>query len=122
VGSYLDRWARQLVRRGIRAGLIEGSNIWLSIGAIAWLFRFLAKRPPVSVRVERLRLGESLVVSHVPAQPRTRRERRKAARAGAKLEARTAKLEQRRAARLRSGRAGAEQPLAGVGGDLEDPA
>lgn len=122
MGSYLDRWARQLVRRGIRAGLIEGSNIWLSIGAIAWLFRFLARRPPVSVRVERLRLGESLVVSHVPAPPRTRRERRKAARAGAKLEARSAKLDRRRAARLQSGGAGTEHPPSEVGGALEEPA
>ncbi len=91
----LDRWARQLARRGIRTGLIEGSNIWLSVGAIAWLLRFLSRRPPSQVRVERLGLGESLVVSHVPAPPRGRR----------------AKLEALKAA-----------PAGGSGGDDEDAA
>jgi hypothetical protein len=86
VGSYIDRWVRQLVRRGVRSGLIEGSNVWLSIGALAWLFRLLYRRQPAEVSVERLRLGESVVVSHVPAPPRTKRAKRKAAAKAAKLE------------------------------------
>jgi len=100
VRSFLDRWTRQLVRRGIRAGLIEGSNIWLSIGAIAWLFRFLTRRQPARVSVENLRLGESVLVTHVAAPPRGRRARRKAARKAAKLEARE---EKRRSSRRGGG-------------------
>jgi hypothetical protein len=124
VGSYLDRWARRLVRRGIRAGLIEGSNVWLSIGAVAWLFRFLSRRPPAEVRVERLRLGESLVVTHLPAPPRGRRAKRKAARKAAELEERKAKPAERHARRQRSGRgdrAGRPEAEGPVGeGDGED--
>lgn len=107
VRSYLDRWARQLVRRGIRSGLIEGSNLWLSIGAIAWLLRFLARRPSPQVSVEQLRLGESLIVSHVPAPPRSRRARRKAAREAAKLEEILAKKQAKREASRRYARAAA---------------
>lgn len=103
--SYLDRWTRQLVRRGVRSGLIEGSNTWLSIGAVAWLVRFLSRRPPLQVSVERLRLGESLIVTHVPAPPRSRRQRRKAARTAAKLEARQAEQQAKREASRRYARA-----------------
>jgi hypothetical protein len=105
VRRYLDGWARQLVRRGVRSGLIEGSNVWLSIGAIAWLFRLLTKRPPPQVSVERLRLGESLTVSHVPAPPRSRHAKRKAARKVAKLEQRLACKQARREASRRYARA-----------------
>jgi len=104
--SFLDRWTRQLVRRGIRAGLIEGSNIWLSVGAIAWLFRFLTRRQPARVTVERLRLGESVLVTHVAAPPRGRRARRKLARKAAKLEARREK----RGSGRRSGRRSGHRP------------
>jgi hypothetical protein len=111
VRSYLDRWARQLVRRGVRSGLIEGSNLWLSIGAIAWLFRFLSKRPSPQVSVEQLRLGESLIVSHVPAPPRSRRARKKAARKAAKLEQRVARQQAKREASRRYRRAQAKAAL-----------
>lgn len=90
---YLDRWARQLIRRGVKSGLIEGSNLWLSVGAIAWLARFLLRRPAPEVTTERLRLGESVVVSHVPAPPRSRRAKRKAARKIAEQAARQTKKE-----------------------------
>jgi hypothetical protein len=112
VRRFLDRWARQLVRRGIRSGLIEGSNLWLSIGAIAWLFRFLSKRQAPQVSVERLRLGESVVVSHVPAPPRTRRARNKAARKAEKAARRQAKLVAKREASRRHARAAAKAGLA----------
>jgi hypothetical protein len=108
VGSRLDRWTRQLVRRGVRAGLIEGSNIWLSIGAIAWLFRFLSRRSPAQVSVEQLRLGESIIVSHVPAAPRGKRAKRNAAREAAKLEERTAREQAKREASRRNIRATAK--------------
>ncbi len=91
-----ERWTRQLVRRGIREGLIEGSDAWLSIAAIVWLFRFLSRRPPPQVSVARLRVGESLVVSHVRPPPRTRRARKKATRREARAEDDRAKQEARR--------------------------
>ena len=109
---YLDRWARQLIKRGIRSGLIEGSNLWLSIGAVVWLLRLLARRPSPQVSVERLRLGESLVVSHVPAPPRSKRAKAKAARAAAKLEKRRARRQARREASRRYGRAQAKAAAA----------
>ena len=111
---YLDRWARQLVRRGVRSGLIEGSNLWLSIGAIAWLFRLLSKRPSPQVSVEQLRLGESVIVSHVPAPPRSRRAKRKAARKAAELAQRRAKQQAKREASRRYARASAKAAAAGA--------
>jgi hypothetical protein len=111
---FLDRWARQLVRRGVRSGLIEGSNLWLSIGAIAWLFRLLSKRPSPRVSVEQLRLGESMIVSHVPAPPRSRRAKRKAARKAAELAQRRAKQQAKREASRRYARASAKAAAAGA--------
>ena len=111
---FLDRWARQLVRRGVRSGLIEGSNLWLSIGAIAWLLRLLSKRPSPRVSVEQLRLGESMIVSHVPAPPRSRRAKRKAARKAAELAQRRAKRQAKREASRRYARASAKAAEAGA--------
>jgi hypothetical protein len=108
VRRYLDRWTRQLVRRGFRSGLIEGSNLWLSIGAIAWLLRFLSRKQAPKVSVESLRLGESIVVSHVPAPPRTRRARKKALRQADKLERRQDKVEADPQPSRRDARAAAE--------------
>ena len=132
--SFLDRWTRQLVRRGLRAGLIEGSNLWLSIGAVVWLLRFLSRRDTPQVTVQELRLGESVIVSHVPAPARTRREKKKAARKAAELEQRQAKLQAKREASRRNrramakaarARAASEEPSAVAGrrraeGELED--
>jgi hypothetical protein len=108
VGNYLDNWARQLVRRGLRSGLIEGSNVWLSVGAIAWLFRFLSRRPSPQVNFEELRLGESLIVSHVPAPPHNRRARRKAARKADSQARRESKRQAKREASRRYVRAAAK--------------
>ncbi|MGO9334972.1 MAG: hypothetical protein ACLQCU_13165 [Acidimicrobiales bacterium] len=101
MGSFLDRWARRLVRRGVRSGLIEGSNVWLSIAAIAWLLRLMIRRQPAQVSVERLGLGESVIVSHVPAPPRSRRAKKKAVREAAKLEQRRAEQQAKREASRR---------------------
>ena len=98
--------------RGIRSGLIEGSNVWLSIGAVAWLFRFLSKRPSPQVTVEQLRLGESLIVSHVPAPPRSRRAKKKATRKAAQLERRQARAQAKREASRRYARAKAKEARA----------
>jgi len=113
VRAYIDRWIRQLVRRGVRSGLIEGSNLWLSIGALAWLFRFLTRKSAPQVTLERLRLGESVLVSHVPAPPRSRRAKKKVAKQLAKQERlaakRQAKLEASRRYRRAAARASREE-------------
>jgi len=128
VRKYLDRWVRQLIRRGVRSGLIEGSNLWLSIGAIAWLVRLLSRRPAPVVSVERLRLGESVLVSHVPAPPATRRAKKKAAAKAAKLERRETQLQSRRETSRRRARAAAKAARRTTTfgqddreGDLEEP-
>jgi hypothetical protein len=92
----------------VRSGLIGGSNVWLSVGALAWLFRLLYRRQPAEVSVERLRLGESVIVSHVPAPSRTKRARHKAAVKAAKLEQERLKRQARREASRRYARATAK--------------
>ena len=79
--GLVDSLARRLVRRGIRRGLAEGSTLWVAIGALAWLVRLLARPDAPKVARERLRLGETIVVTHAPAPP-SRRARRRAARRG----------------------------------------
>ena len=108
MGRYLERWARQLVKRGWRDGVVGGSNVWLSVGAVVWLFRLMWRKPAAKVHVEELALGESLLVSHVPAPPRTRRDKRKAARREVKRAARQAKVEASRYARAQAKVAAAE--------------
>lgn len=119
--SYFDRWVRQLIRRGVRSGLIEGSNLWLSIGAVAWLVRLLTRRPAPVVSVERLRLGESVVVSHVPAPPASRRARKKAAKKAVKAAWRqeTARSEQDGGRRARREQRAARAAAARGGDDPE---
>jgi|HubBroStandDraft_1064217.scaffolds.fasta_scaffold61325_3 hypothetical protein len=77
----LDRLARRLVRNGVRRGVVEGNDLWLALGALALLYRVLSKKDAPLRATERLALGESIVVTHVPADP-TRRQLRKATRSG----------------------------------------
>jgi len=77
----LDPIARRLVRRGVRQALAEGSGVWLAIGVVAAVVRLLLRPEEPQVVHEELRVGETIVVRHLPgpAQP-TRRERRREAR------------------------------------------
>lgn len=79
--GLVDSLARRVVRRGLRRGLAEGSAAWIALGALAWLARLLLRPEQPRVATEQLRLGETLVVRHLPPPP-TRRQRRKAARRG----------------------------------------
>lgn len=72
-----DRLTRDLIRRAIRRGLLEGSWIWLVIGAVVLVARLLGRAEVPRISTERLQVGESLLVTHVPAPP-TRRQRRRA--------------------------------------------
>lgn len=78
----LDRFARRLVRDGLRRGVFEGNDLWLALGALALLYRVLSKKDPPLRATERLALGESIVVAHVAAPP-TKRQVRRAAAGGA---------------------------------------
>lgn len=75
-GSLIERVTRNLVRRGVRDGLLAGNGVWMALGAVAWLIRFLRKRPSPKVVTETLRSGESIVVTNVPAPPFGRRARK----------------------------------------------
>jgi hypothetical protein len=83
VFGLVDSLARRLVRRGLRDGLIGGSTVWAVVGAAAWLARLLLRREEPLVVREDLKLGERIVVAHVPPPPtraelrRARRQRRK---------------------------------------------
>ncbi len=74
--SWFERLTAALVRRGFREGLLGGSGLWLAVGAVAWLARFLARRPERSVVVEEIALGESITVTSVPPPPSGRRRRK----------------------------------------------
>ena len=79
MAGLVDSLVRRAVRKGLRQGLAQGSAGWVALGAAAWLLRFVLRPEPAKVTREDLRLGETLVVRHLPAPP-TRRERRKAER------------------------------------------
>jgi hypothetical protein len=65
------------MRRGLRRGLVEGSVAWLVIGAAAWVVRYVTRPDPPLVARENLRLGESVLVTHLPASGRDRPRRRR---------------------------------------------
>src|ERR1700689_5380362 len=67
--GLVDNLARRIVRRGFRRGLIEGSSIWLVAGALAWLVRIVVRPEAPKMTREDLRVGESIIVTHLPAPP-----------------------------------------------------
>lgn len=79
--SYVDAVARRLVRRGLRAGLLEGNRTWLAVAAIAAVVRLLWRAEAPEVLREDLRVGETIIVHHRPAPPTKRQARRLASRA-----------------------------------------
>jgi hypothetical protein len=80
--GLVDSLARRLVRRSLRRGLLEGSSVWLVVGAVAWLVRLLVRPEAEKVVREDLRLGETIMVSHLapPERVRGRKARERAAR------------------------------------------
>ncbi len=99
MATLFERTTRTLVRRGIRDGVLKGNGRWLSAGAVAWLLRLLFRRPERRVVVERLRLGESVVVTHRAPPPFGRKARKldKQARGQAKAERKQIRTERKKA-------------------------
>jgi hypothetical protein len=77
--GLVDSLVRRVVRKGVRRGLAEGNLTWLALSAGAWLLRMLLRPEPAEVTREELRVGETIVVRHLPPPP-TRRQRKRAAR------------------------------------------
>ena len=83
MASLVRSVAGKLARRGLRRGLLEGSVAWILIGAAAWVVHYVTRPEAPLVAKEDLRLGESLLVTHVgPPDAGRRRHGPRAAGAG----------------------------------------
>lgn len=80
MNSLVDRVTRAALRRGIRDGLLAGDGKWLALGALAWLVRYLMKTREPEVVVEKLAVGESLVVTNLGPQRGRKAKKQSAAR------------------------------------------
>jgi hypothetical protein len=76
MAGLIERLTRNLVRRGIRDGLLGGNGMWLALGAGAWLVRFLMHKQSGRVITETIALGETITVTSVPAPPVGRKARK----------------------------------------------
>jgi hypothetical protein len=79
VRAFVERISKKYLRVGFRRGLTEGSDLWLAVGALALLVRVVTKQDKPAKVTERLKLGESITVTHIAADP-TRRAAKRAAR------------------------------------------
>jgi len=80
--KLVDRLTRKLLRDGLRRGLLQGSDLWLALGAVALVVRVIAKPEPPKVVSQKLALGESVTITHLPP-PLAGRAKRKVERAAA---------------------------------------
>jgi hypothetical protein len=110
VKRLIERVTRGLVRRGIRDGLLGGNGIWLALGAVSWLVRWLSRVPSQRVVREQIRVGETITITSVPAPPFGRKARKLAKRERklAKAARRQVRGERKAAAELVSAPAEAE--------------
>jgi hypothetical protein len=76
VRRLIDRLTRRALRDGVLRGLFGGSDLWLAVGALGLLVKVLTRKDTPRVVTERLALGESLVVTHLPPPPRGRAARK----------------------------------------------
>jgi hypothetical protein len=66
--GLVDRAVSAGLRKGLRQGLIEGSRVWLGVGAVALAWRIVQRAAgpgkPIVVS-ETLAPGETLVIKHL---------------------------------------------------------
>lgn len=107
-----ERVTRDLVRRGIRDGLLGGNGIWLALGAVSWLVRWLSRVPSQRVVREQIRVGETITITSVAAPPfgRTARKLAKRERKLAKAARRQVRSQRKAAAELVPATAEAVEP------------
>jgi len=66
--------------RSLKEGLIRGRRGWFAIGVVLWtvrLVRRISSRPPQIVSKEILRAGESVSISSLEREGRSKRRARK---------------------------------------------
>lgn len=95
--GLVDSLARRVARRGVRRGLAEGNVAFVALGAALFGLRWLLRPEQAAVTREDLRVGETLVVRHLPPPPTRRRRRRAERQAGREALARQAAEEEARA-------------------------
>ncbi|MHB8245365.1 MAG: hypothetical protein ACYDGN_08435 [Acidimicrobiales bacterium] len=76
VKSLIDRLTRAALRRGLRNGLLAGDGKWVAVGAVAWLVRLLMKKKEPDTVVEKLSIGQSIVVTNLGPRLKGRGTRR----------------------------------------------
>jgi hypothetical protein len=65
MGKLFEYLTKQLVAKGFKKAISEGSLLWVGIAALGLVVQFFMKHRQPKVAVEKLRLGESIVISHL---------------------------------------------------------
>ncbi len=66
--KLLEYITKRLVTQGLKKGATEGSFLWLAIAVLGMLFKFVLKQRKPKVITEKLRLGETITISHLPGK------------------------------------------------------
>ncbi len=76
MAKLFEHLAKQLVTRGFKKAVTEGSLLWVGVAALGVVAQFVIKRRQPKVAVEKLHLGESIIISHMArnssATPKTK--------------------------------------------------
>lgn len=73
--------SRVLRQRALYRGVFGGDRLWLSVGAVMWVWKFMRRTlkggDPTARYIEELKPGERLVITH--PESKSRRQRRRSA-------------------------------------------
>jgi len=69
--GLIERGLSLFARKGLRKGLVGGSNAWVAVGAAAFVLRWIRRtNAPKTVYVSEIRSGERLVITSIdPSSP-----------------------------------------------------